>query len=104
MIENIRIDDYEWANEKKHLVPYWSFSKIILSVIALKLVERNQLFLDKLIETYPFTLWQILQHTSGLTDYGHFPEYQSAVNRGEKPWSTEALLEKLKIKKSLLSD
>jgi len=101
MIENIRTDECVWTNEKSDLVPYWSFSKVILSAIALKLVERNQLFLDEPIEKCRFTLRQILQHTSGLADYGYSLEYQSAVIAGEKPWGVEKLLKKLQIEKLL---
>lgn len=95
MIENIRTDEGVWTNEKNDLIPYWGFSKIILSVIALKLAERNQLFLDKRIEKYPFTLRQILQYTSRITDHGHFLKYLGASNTGEKPWSVETLEKKL---------
>jgi len=40
------------------------------------------------------TLAQLLNHSSGLDDYGMLPEYHRAVAAGETAWSREQLLER----------
>ncbi|PJI93125.1 CubicO group peptidase (beta-lactamase class C family) [Yoonia maricola] len=75
------------------LFPYWSFSKTAIAICALKLVEAQVLALDALLEDHPFTLRQLLGHTSGLPDYGSLPEYHAAVARADEPWSREQLLD-----------
>lgn len=73
-------------------VPWWSFSKTILAAAALALVDRGKLHLDAPNPGAPYVLRQLLQHTSGLTDYGLFPEYHRAVAAGEPPWTVDELL------------
>ncbi|GFE67313.1 serine hydrolase domain-containing protein [Litoreibacter roseus] len=75
------------------LFPYWSFSKTAIAICALKLVEAQVLTLDALLEDQPFTLRQLLGHTSGLPDYGSLREYHAAVARADEPWSHEQLLD-----------
>jgi CubicO group peptidase (beta-lactamase class C family) len=74
-------------------LPYWSFSKTAVSICALKLAEKHLVDLDAPHKEHPFTLRQLLGHTSGLPDYGSLKEYHAAVARREKPWSREKLLE-----------
>jgi CubicO group peptidase (beta-lactamase class C family) len=74
------------------LVPWWSFTKTVLAGAALVLVGRAQLDLDAPIEPLRFTLRHLLQHTSGLRDYGGVREYHEAVEAGSEPWSRVELL------------
>jgi CubicO group peptidase (beta-lactamase class C family) len=41
-------------------------------------------------------LRQLLQHTSGLGDYGELAEYHAAVARGDDPWSVAELLRRVR--------
>ena len=73
--------------------PYWSFTKTVIAICALKLVERGVLDLDARLDGEPYSLRQLLKHTSGLPDYGQFSEYHSAVAANETPWSRDTLLD-----------
>ncbi|WP_299951639.1 serine hydrolase domain-containing protein [uncultured Ruegeria sp.] len=73
--------------------PYWSFTKTVISICALKLVERGKLDLDATLKGERYTLRQLLKHTSGLPDYGQFSEYHSAVAAKETPWTRNKLLD-----------
>ena len=75
------------------LFPYWSFSKTVISICALQLVERGKLDLDANLNGAPYTLRQLLKHTSGLPDYGQFSEYHSVVAASETPWTRERMLD-----------
>ncbi len=75
------------------LFPYWSFTKTAISICALKLVDACYLRLDALVPGQPFTLRQLLQHTSGLPDYEPLKSYRAAVAGREDPWSRQKLLE-----------
>ncbi len=75
------------------LFPYWSFTKTAISICALKLVEACYLRLDAVVPGQPFTLRQLLQHTSGLPDYEPLKSYRAAVAAQEEPWSRRKLLE-----------
>ncbi len=73
--------------------PYWSFSKTAIAICALKLTDEHLVDLDAPHNGHPFTLRQLLGHSSGLPDYGPLKEYHGAVARGDAPWSREKLLE-----------
>ena len=75
------------------LFPYWSFTKTAISICALKLVEACYLRLDAVVPGQPFTLRQLLQHTSGLPDYEPLKSYRAAVAEQGEPWSRRKLLE-----------
>ncbi|MEP1767656.1 MAG: serine hydrolase domain-containing protein [Sulfitobacter sp.] len=74
------------------LFPYWSFTKTAIAVCTLKLCETGVFDLHAKIQGQPFTLHQLLAHTSGLPDYGHVPEYSAAVLAKDPPWSREKML------------
>jgi D-alanyl-D-alanine carboxypeptidase len=78
--------------EPQPLVPWWSFSKTVLAAAALALVDRRKLDLDVPVADAPYTLRHLLQHTSGLPDYGPNPDYHRAVAAGESPWTIDELL------------
>ncbi len=75
------------------LVPYWSFTKTVISICALKLVEAGYLRLDAVVPGQPFTLHHLLQHTSGLPDYESLQSYRAAVAEKKEPWSRQRFLE-----------
>ncbi|MCG7394094.1 beta-lactamase family protein [Microvirga sp. ACRRW] len=81
------------AHGADRLVPWWSFSKTVLASAALVLVEKGLLHLDEPLNGKPYTLRNLLQHRSGLPDYGWFRSYHDAVARGDEPWSVSFLLE-----------
>ncbi|MCW3846138.1 beta-lactamase family protein [Sphingomonas sp. LB-2] len=73
-------------------LPWWSFGKTILAIAALRLVEMGQLQLDTPIADKPYTLRQLLQHRSGLGNYGRLADYHRAVAAGEPHWPVAELL------------
>ena len=80
------------AHDARRPAPWWSFTKIVLSAAALALVRDVVLVLDEPLPDKPYTLRHLLQHRSGLADYGGLPEYHEAVARGDEPWPVPALL------------
>jgi CubicO group peptidase (beta-lactamase class C family) len=74
------------------LVPWWSIAKTVVAACALVLVAAGRLELDRPLRGRPFTLRQLLQHTSGLPDYAESDEYELAVDRHDDPWSEAGLL------------
>lgn len=80
------------AESDPRSVPWWSFTKTVLAAAALRLVERGRLGPDARFEGRSFTLRQLLQHQSGLPDYGSLPEYHAAVARGDAPWGEDEML------------
>lgn len=77
------------------IVPWWSFTKTVLAAAALVLVRDSRVRLDDRIAGKPYTLRQLLQHRAGLTNYGGLAAYHEAVERGDEPWSTQTLWDKL---------
>ena len=75
------------------LFPYWSFTKTVIAICALKLCEDGVFDLDAKIKGGTYTLRQLLVHTSGLPDYGQFTEYGVAVQANETPWSRDKMLD-----------
>jgi CubicO group peptidase (beta-lactamase class C family) len=73
-------------------VPWWSFTKTVLSIAALRLVEKVTLSLDGELPGFPFSLRQLLRHEAGLPDYGGIAQYHSDVAAGKAPWPVEELL------------
>jgi D-alanyl-D-alanine carboxypeptidase len=81
----------EVVGDSTSLVPWWSITKTVLAAATLKLAETGAFRLDDAYDDWPFTIRQLLQHTSGLTNYGG-PAYQKAVAEGEAVWSVDELL------------
>jgi CubicO group peptidase (beta-lactamase class C family) len=74
------------------LVPWWSYSKTIVAAAALLLVEQGRLSLDEPLYGKPYSLRQLLQHRSGVGDYGFVDAYHAAVAAGDSPWPVEDML------------
>jgi D-alanyl-D-alanine carboxypeptidase len=72
--------------------PYWSFTKTVIAICALKLSENGTVNLDSGIDGGVYSLRQLLNHTAGLPDYGALKAYHDAVAAGDEPWSREKLL------------
>jgi len=83
------------AHEADRIVPWWSFTKTVLAAAALALVRDGTLALDAALPGRPYTLRQLLQHRSGLTNYGELAAYHEAVARKDIPWSFEELCGRL---------
>jgi CubicO group peptidase (beta-lactamase class C family) len=77
------------------IVPWWSFTKTVLSAAALSLVRDGLFDLDDTLPEGPFTLRQLLRHEAGLADYGELPEYHAAVAGNEAPWPADEMLRRL---------
>ena len=73
-------------------MPWWSFTKTILSIAALRLVERDAPSLDATLPSKPFSLRQLLRHEAGLPDYGGIVGYHTDVTAGRVPWPIDRLL------------
>jgi len=71
---------------------WWSFSKTLIAIAALRLVEQGRLELDAPLAGRPYTLRRLLQHRAGVPNYGGLEAYHAAVTRGEAPWSRRRLL------------
>lgn len=73
-------------------VPWWSFTKTVLAVAALRLVERGDLMLDAPVSGEACSLAQLLRHEAGLPDYGGLTRYHEDVAAGRPPWPVERLM------------
>jgi D-alanyl-D-alanine carboxypeptidase len=62
--------------------PYWSFTKTVIAICALKLCENGVIDLHARLDDETYTLWQLLNHTAGLADYYALPEYRRDVAAG----------------------
>ncbi len=87
-------DGFTVEAREAHLpAPWWSFTKTVLAAAALVLVRDGILALDEPLPGRPYALRHLLQHRSGLADYGGLPAYHEAVARGDAPWPVPALLD-----------
>ncbi len=73
-------------------VPWWSFSKTVLAIAALRLVERGSLSLHAPVAGRVYSLAHLLRHEAGLPDYGGLARYHEDVAAGKAPWPVERLL------------
>jgi len=79
-----------------------SITKSLTAAAVLRLVEQGQLELDgplsRWMPEFPhasrLTIRHLLQHTSGLPDYGPLKSYHEAVRRGDRPWTFDEFLER----------
>ena len=73
-------------------LPWWSFTKTVLAIASLRLVEAGLLNLDETLRNERFSLRQLLRHESRLPKYGYLSDYHSDVGAGRTPWPIEKLL------------
>jgi D-alanyl-D-alanine carboxypeptidase len=80
----------------------YSVTKMLLAMATLRLVEQERLALDQPIQTLlsevaldrPITIRQLLNHTSGLPDYGAMPAYNLALKSDPaNPWGVSEFLD-----------
>jgi len=83
------------SHDADRLVPWWSFTKTVLAAAALVLVRDGLIGLDEPVEDKPYTIRHLLQHRSGLANYGGLRAYHEAVQRGDDPWPVPDLLNRL---------
>ncbi|MBM6582040.1 beta-lactamase family protein [Microvirga sp. BT689] len=83
------------SHDADRLVPWWSFTKTVLAATALVLVRDGLVGLDDPVADKPYTLRHLLQHRSGLANYGGFRAYHEAVERNDEPWPVPELLSRL---------
>ena len=74
------------------MIPVYSISKPFLAQAVLELGADLATPVGDLVPGLPAVLanrklWNLLNHTSGLGDYGPIPEYQRAVANNEPAWS-----------------
>ncbi len=81
--------------ESAALVPWWSYTKTALASAALVLVAQGRLALDDTLAGHPFSLRHLLQHRSGLPDYGSLDAYHAAVAAGQTPWPLQDMMHRL---------
>lgn len=81
--------------EQPQIVPWWSFTKTVLSAAALSLVRDGLIELEDTVFEGPFTLRQLLRHEAGLADYGELADYHAAVTRNDTPWSADEMMQRL---------
>ncbi len=73
--------------------PWWSFTKTVLAIAALRLVEVGKLELDAPLPHKRYTLRQLLLHRAGVPNYGRLEAYHEAVAKGEDAWPRARLLD-----------
>ncbi|RDI56776.1 serine hydrolase domain-containing protein [Microvirga subterranea] len=82
------------GHEADRPVPWWSFTKTVLAAAALVLVRDGSLALEEPLPGRSYTLRHLLQHRSGVANYGGVAAYHEAVARGDEPWPVRILLER----------
>ncbi|QRM27542.1 serine hydrolase [Microvirga sp. VF16] len=92
LIENGRVVK---SHDAHRIVPWWSFTKTVLAAAALVLVRDGLVTLDEPLRDKPYSLRHLLQHRSGLVNYGGLSAYHEAVERNDDPWPVRELLERL---------
>ena len=89
----VRRREFRPRGRSCHLL--YSFTKSVLAAATLRLVASGRLSLDEPISRWlnspapvdRITLRQLLQHTSGLPDYGRLRDYHEQVRNRRRPWT-----------------
>lgn len=76
-------------------VPWWSFTKAVLAIAALRLVDSDRLTLSGPVDGSAYSLTHLLRHEAGLPDYGGVARYHEDVAAGKAPWPVARLLDVL---------
>ncbi len=96
MLKSLILNGTPWPTEHAQVaVPWWSFTKTVLSAAALCLVRDGVVRLDEPVAEGPFTLRQLLKHQAGLADYSELKAYHSAVAENQAPWPAHEMLQRL---------
>ncbi|MCF2857040.1 beta-lactamase family protein [Pseudoalteromonas sp. SMS1] len=103
MIYSLHNEVYDFTSAGDKPVPWWSFTKTVIATLILRCVEQGKIELDAKLNGKPYTYRQLLQHTSGLTDYAMLREYHQAVAKGDSPWSCEEMLAKVQVEELLFN-
>jgi D-alanyl-D-alanine carboxypeptidase len=94
--------DHQTDLGRDSVFPVYSITKTLTAICALRLLEVGSLRLDVPVRGWlpevelpaTVTLTHLLQHTSGLRDYGPLPEYHRAVRlHPDRPWTREEFLD-----------
>lgn len=88
----ITVDGTETLSGHAGPAPWWSFTKTVLAIAAVRLAEAGRLSLHAPLAGRPYTLAQLLKHEAGLPDYGGLAAYHADVAAGVAPWPAERLL------------
>ena len=78
-------------------VPWWSFTKTVLAIATLRLVEEGLIELDDKLPGEAFSTRQLLRHEAGLLDYGGIARHHSDVAAGKRPRSVDRLLKAVDV-------
>ncbi|WP_460142004.1 serine hydrolase domain-containing protein [Pseudomonas sp. S2_E01] len=96
MLKSLILNGKPWPTEHEQVaVPWWSFTKTVLSAAALCLVRDGVVGLDEPVAEGPFTLRQLLKHQAGLADYSELKAYHCAVAENQAPWPVHEMLQRL---------
>ena len=85
------------------VVPWWSFTKTLIAVSALRLAEEGYLALDARVDGLPYTPRDLLQHRAGVGNYGGLREYHDAIARGDDPWTDEEVFSRIPADKLMFA-
>ncbi|NPD20381.1 serine hydrolase domain-containing protein [Alterinioella nitratireducens] len=75
------------------LFPWWSFTKTVMSICALRLAEAGALDLEEPLPGRPYSILHLMAHRAGVRDYGGLESYRKAVASGEASWPVARLLD-----------
>lgn len=75
----------------REILPYWSFTKTVLAICALRLCAAGRLQLEAPLAGADYSLRQLLNHTAGLPDYFTLEAYRADVAADRDPWPRDRL-------------
>ena len=76
------------------LLPWWSVTKTVLAVAALRLAEDGRLDLDAHLEGRGHSVADLLAHRVGLANYTDWNSYHRAVSAGAPAWPDARILKR----------
>lgn len=90
----VKLDGQGISASLDALFPWWSITKSVLAAAVLRLVDQGRVDLDQRYGDKPYSIRQLLQHTSGLSTYGG-AAYHDAVASSDPVWPVEDLLHRV---------
>jgi D-alanyl-D-alanine carboxypeptidase len=106
------LHDHQTDLSADSVFPIYSITKTLTAICVLRLFETGSLRLDVPVRGWlpevelppTVTLTHLLQHTSGLRDYGPLPEYHRAVRlHPDRPWTRNEFLDATLPKRMLFA-